>query len=68
MPIIQELLACILTNLEGLLHTLTVEGFKPMEQDYLEAWLHTNQQVLSSHQQMRLRCECFSSHCITSAS
>ena len=45
MLFMQELLACILTNLEGLLQTLTTEGFKPLEQDYLEAWLHTNQQV-----------------------
>ena len=42
----QELLACILTNLEALLSTLTAQGFGPLQEAYLHAWLHTNQKVI----------------------
>lgn len=41
----EELLACILTNLEALLSTLTAQGFGPLQEAYLHAWLHTNQKV-----------------------
>ncbi|KAL0041637.1 hypothetical protein WJX79_010263 [Trebouxia sp. C0005] len=41
----EELLACILTNLEILLSTLTAQGFGPLQEAYLHTWLHTNQKV-----------------------
>lgn len=44
----QELLACILTNLETLLSTLTAQGFGPLQEAYLDAWLHTNQKVIGA--------------------
>lgn len=45
-PIIrEELLACILHRLQGLLGKLAADGFAPLQQAYLQAWLHTNQQV-----------------------
>lgn len=44
----QELLACILQRLQGLLETLVADGFGPLQEAYLHAWLHTNQQVVLS--------------------
>jgi len=44
----QELLARILTNLEMLLSTLTAQGFGPLQEAYLHAWLHTNQKVIEA--------------------
>ena len=41
----QELLACVLTQLEAMTGTLASHGFGPLQEDYLQAWLHTNQQV-----------------------
>ncbi|KAL3163002.1 hypothetical protein ABBQ32_009434 [Trebouxia sp. C0010 RCD-2024] len=41
----EELLACILDKLQGLLATLVATGFAPLQQAYLQAWLHSNQQV-----------------------
>lgn len=41
----QELLACVLTQLEAMTGTLAGHGFGPLQEDYLQAWLHTNQQV-----------------------
>lgn len=41
----EELLACILYELQGLLATLVANGFAPLQQAYLQAWLHSNQQV-----------------------
>ena len=41
----QELLASLLTNLDEMLSTLTTQGFKPLEDLYLQAWLHTGQQA-----------------------
>ena len=41
----QELLASILHKLQGMLATLVANGFAPLQQAYLQAWLHTNQQV-----------------------
>lgn len=41
----EELLACILANLEGLLTTLVAAGFVPLQEAYLRAWLHTDQKV-----------------------
>ena len=43
--VLQELLACILQRLQSLLETLVADGFAPLQQAYLQAWLHTNQQV-----------------------
>lgn len=43
--LLQELLACILQKLQGLLDTLVADGFAPLQRGYLQAWLHTNQQV-----------------------
>ena len=43
--LLQELLACILQRLQDLLETLVADGFAPLQQAYLQAWLHTNQQV-----------------------
>lgn len=43
--LLQELLACILYELQGLLATLVANGFAPLQQAYLQAWLHSNQQV-----------------------
>lgn len=44
----QELLACILINLQRLLSTLTAQGFGPLQEAYLQAWLHTNQKVIGA--------------------
>lgn len=41
----QALLASVLNRLEGLLDTLLREGFAPLQAAYLDAWLHTGQQV-----------------------
>ncbi|KAL0042345.1 hypothetical protein WJX77_009698 [Trebouxia sp. C0004] len=41
----EELLASILTNIQGLLSTLTAQGFDPLQEEYLQAWLHTDQKV-----------------------
>ncbi|KAK9803441.1 hypothetical protein WJX73_001014 [Symbiochloris irregularis] len=41
----EVLLANILTIFEQLLSTLAVEGFGPLRQSYLDAWLHSGQQV-----------------------
>lgn len=46
--VLQELLACILDKLQGLLVTLSAQGFGPLQEAYLQAWLHTNQQVCRS--------------------
>lgn len=43
--ITQELLACLLTKLEAMLSTLASQGFDPLQEAYMQAWLHTNQQV-----------------------
>ena len=44
----QELLPCLLTKLEAMIGTLTRQGFGPLQEDYLQAWLHTDQQVGSN--------------------
>lgn len=42
----QALLAGILNNLESMLEVLVQDGFAPLESAYLQAWLHSGQQVL----------------------
>ncbi|KAG7671606.1 putative Biotin--protein ligase 1, chloroplastic [Nannochloris sp. 'desiccata'] len=41
----EALLAEVMTRLEPMLHQLAVDGFKPFESDYYEAWLHSGQRV-----------------------
>ena len=41
----QELLACLLNKLEAMVGVLTKHGFEPLQEAYLQAWLHSNQQV-----------------------
>ena len=44
----QALLPAILNNLERMLDVLVRDGFGPLESAYLDAWLHTGQQVQAS--------------------
>ena len=39
------LLAVIMGNVEDMLNVLCSNGFAPLRQAYLNAWLHTGQQV-----------------------
>ena len=41
----QALLAGIMGQLEAMLDVLAAQGFAPLQAAYLEAWLHTGQQV-----------------------
>ena len=49
----QALLPAILNNLERMLDVLVRDGFGPLESAYLDAWLHTGQQVQASPLQAR---------------
>ena len=62
--LLQELLACILERLEGLLAVLVADGFAPLQQAYLETWLHTNQQV-SKHPTFLRSWLCCAVTCVT---
>ena len=44
----QALLPAILNNLERMLNVLVRDGFGPLESAYLDAWLHSGQQVQAS--------------------
>lgn len=44
----QALLPAILNNLERMLDVLVRDGFGPLESAYLDAWLHSGQQVQAS--------------------
>ena len=50
--------------MEGLLVTLVADGFAPLQQSYLQAWLHTDQQVLKYAEQPLSSLDFLRSACI----
>ena len=44
---LQALLAGIMGQLEAMLDVLAAQGFEPLQAAYLDAWLHSGQQVLT---------------------
>jgi biotin--protein ligase len=41
----EQLLACVLNNLESCFDTFQSQGFEPLRQRYLASWMHSNQVV-----------------------